>query len=147
MIERPPATTESVRRRFSSQRRKDTIPELVLRRALHAMGLCYRLSVPVPGAPRRTIDIAFTKAKVAVLVDGCFWHSCPIHGVCPKANQEWWREKLARNVIRDRETDRALQAAGWHVIRIWEHDLRAVSPEEVGAVVNEIQSVLDQLTS
>ncbi|WP_353508751.1 very short patch repair endonuclease [Intrasporangium sp.] len=138
MINRPPASTEHVRRRFSAQKRQDTAAELRLRRALHAAGLRYRVGLPVPGAPRRTMDIAFTKAKVAVQVDGCFWHGCPEHGVRPKSNAEWWRQKLMRNTIRDRETDEVLESAGWRVIRIWEHEVSKSSVDELRALVEQI---------
>lgn len=72
--------------------------------------------------PRRTIDIAFTRAKLAVLVDGCFWHGCPTHSVPPKNNAAWWAAKLEKNRQRDGETTRALEAAGWRVVRVWEHE-------------------------
>ena len=71
---------------------------------------------------RRRADLVFTRAKVAVYVDGCFWHGCPLHGTWPKANAEWWRAKLERNIKRDRDTDRQLEAAGWRVARVWEHE-------------------------
>lgn len=77
----------------------------------------------VPGSP----DIAFTKAKVAVFVDGCFWHSCPVHGSVPKNNREWWEAKLKRNTTRDRKADQELEAMGWIPLRYWEHD----DPEEI----------------
>lgn len=75
----------------------------------------------MPGVKRRTIDIAFTRARVAVFVDGCFWHCCPVHATWPGANSVWWAEKLRRNVERDRETDELLMTAGWSVVRVWEH--------------------------
>lgn len=100
----------------------NTQPELRLRRALHALGLRYRVDLaPLPGLRRRG-DIVFTRRRVAVMVDGCFWHRCPAHGSQPKANSSWWSEKLDRNVERDRETDRLLRDAGWTVVRIWEHE-------------------------
>ena len=105
-----------------AQRRRDTAPEVALRRALHAMGLRFRVELPVPGMPRRTIDIAFTRAKVAVFVDGCFWHGCPTHGVDPKNNAAWWSQKLADNRRRDLETTKQLEASGWTVLRVWEHE-------------------------
>lgn len=106
-------------------------PELAVRRLLHAAGLRYRLQVKVPGMPRRTIDIAFPGAKVAVFLDGCFWHGCPEHATQPKANAQWWREKLDKNMARDRETSELLAAAGWTVLRFWEHE----APEAVAARV------------
>jgi DNA mismatch endonuclease (patch repair protein) len=101
--------------------RRDTGPELAIRRLLHAAGLRYRVCLKVPGAPRRTIDIAFSKAKVAVFIDGCFWHGCPEHGQEPTANRQWWIDKIKRNQERDIETTRLLEAEGWTVLRIWEH--------------------------
>jgi DNA mismatch endonuclease (patch repair protein) len=93
-----------------------------VRRLLYADGHRYRLNVRVPGMPRRTIDIAFTRAKVAVFLDGCFWHGCPEHATQPKANAEWWRTKLDRNIARDLETNEHLAEAGWIVLRFWEHE-------------------------
>ena len=85
------------------------------------------MNVPVPGSPRRTIDIVFGKVKIAIFMDGCFWHGCPQHATQPKANAEWWRAKLDKNMARDRETTDHLRAAGWTVLRFWEHE----SAEEV----------------
>ncbi len=93
-----------------------------MRRVLHAAGLRYRVNVPVPGMSRRTIDIVFPKAKVAVFMDGCFWHGCPRHATSPKANAEWWRAKLDKNMARDIETTEHLTQAGWTVLRFWEHE-------------------------
>ncbi|MEU3609244.1 very short patch repair endonuclease [Streptomyces sp. NPDC035033] len=107
---------------MSRQASKDTAAELAVRRLLHAAGLRYRVEYPVPGMPRRRIDVAFTSVKVAVLIDGCFWHGCPVHATHPKANAEWWRTKLDRNMARDRETTEHLTAAGWEVLRFWEHE-------------------------
>ena len=118
----PGSSSPVVSARMSRQGRRDTGPEVALRRALHARGLRFRVVYPVPGQRRRTIDIAFTRRKVAVLVDGCFWHGCPEHGVKPRSNSSWWREKLAANHARDRDTDRLLGEAGWAVVRIWEHE-------------------------
>ncbi|MBK3632842.1 DUF559 domain-containing protein [Streptomyces sp. MBT97] len=89
----------------------------------------YRVEYPVPGMPRRRIDVAFPRAKVAVLIDGCFWHGCPLHATRPKSNAEWWRTKLDRNMARDRETTEHLTAQGWTVLRFWEHE----APGEVAA--------------
>jgi DNA mismatch endonuclease, patch repair protein len=108
--------------RMSRQARRDTAPELAVRRLLHASGLRYRVNVPVPGMPRRTIDIVFAKLKIAIFLDGCFWHGCPQHATSPKANADWWRQKLDRNMARDRETSKHLIDTGWTVIRFWEHE-------------------------
>jgi len=107
---------------MAAQPRRDTGPELALRRALHARGRRFRVNAPIPGLPRRRADITFSRQKVAVFVDGCFWHSCPIHGTRPKDNSVWWAEKLARNVARDADTDDHLARTGWTVVRIWEHE-------------------------
>lgn len=104
-----------------AQRRQGTYPEMRLRSELHRRGYRYRVGCKVPGAPRRTIDIAFPGQRLAVFVDGCFWHSCPDHGVRPKSNREWWADKLAGNVERDRSTEEILAAHGWTVVRVWEH--------------------------
>jgi DNA mismatch endonuclease (patch repair protein) len=104
------------------QRRRDTRPELTLRRALHRRGLRYRVDLPVLPNSRRRVDIVFSSRKVAVFVDGCYWHRCPEHSTNPRSNVEWWAQKFEDNVRRDRETDVALQSAGWSVVRIWEHE-------------------------
>ncbi|MGY6023146.1 very short patch repair endonuclease [Streptomyces spinosirectus] len=119
---------------MSRQGRRDTAPEVAVRRLLHASGLRYRVNVPVPGARRRTIDIVFGKIKLAIFMDGCFWHGCPQHATQPKANAEWWRTKLDKNIARDRETTDQLRAAGWTVLRFWEHE----SPEEVARQIADI---------
>ena len=120
---KPFASSESVQRRMSAQRRKDTGPELAVRRALHAMGLRYRVHAqPLPSL-RRQADIVFTRAKVAVFIDGCFWHGCPKHGRREHQVNGWyWPEKIERNRHRDAETDGLLLAAGWTVVRAWEHE-------------------------
>ncbi|MEU6283820.1 very short patch repair endonuclease [Streptomyces sp. NPDC047028] len=124
-------SSPGVSARMSRQASKDTSAELAVRRLLHAAGLRYRVEYPVPGMKRRRVDVAFTRARVAVLIDGCFWHGCPQHATQPRANAEWWRKKLDRNMARDRETTEHLTAQGWLVLRFWEHD----APEEVAARV------------
>lgn len=117
----PGPSSAEVSRRMSGARRRDTAPEMLLRRELHRRGRRFRVVVKVPGNNRRTIDIAFTRIRVAVFVDGCFWHGCPQHGTRPASNAQWWTTKLAANVARDRDTDRLLAEAGWRVVRVWEH--------------------------
>ena len=118
----PEPLDEHVRGRMRRQPSRDTKPELELRRQLHALGLRYRLDKPiVPGHPRRRVDIVFGPSRVAVFVDGCFWHQCPKHGAEPKNNQTWWTTKLQRNVERDVETNALLIEGGWRVVRVWEH--------------------------
>lgn len=119
---RPTASSPSVRRRMIATKRRDTPEEVRLRRVLHRMGFRYSIdAAPLPGLRRRA-DILFRRDKLAVFVDGCFWHGCPIHKSEPKTNAEWWREKLAANIRRDRDTDSGLRAAGWLVIRVWAHE-------------------------
>jgi DNA mismatch endonuclease, patch repair protein len=115
--------------------RRDTLPERALRSELHRRGFRYRVDrAPVPGLRSRA-DIVFGPARVAVYVDGCFWHSCPEHATRPKANAEWWERKLDRNQERDRETDQVLQEHGWEVIRIWEHEDPVAAADRVEATV------------
>ena len=106
-----------------ANRRTDTKPELALRHALHQLGYRYRKDyrLDLPSGRRVRPDIAFTARKVAVFVDGCFWHACPEHGSRPRANEWYWGPKLIKNVERDRVNDAALILAGWTVVRLWEH--------------------------
>lgn len=120
---------------MSTLARRDTAPEMSLRRELHRRGLRYRLQTKVPGNRRRTIDIAFTRARVAVFVDGCFWHGCPQHATNPKANGDWWRWKIDGNQARDANTTELLQVAGWTVVRVWEHEDVVTAADRVTAVV------------
>jgi DNA mismatch endonuclease, patch repair protein len=123
-----------------STKRTDTSPELALRSVLHRAGARFRKDYPVKTEHRSVRpDIVFPARRLAVFVDGCFWHRCPEHGTQPRAHGDFWRAKLDRNVERDRETDAALEAAGWRVFRCWEHE-----PPEEAAV--RILSVLDQRT-
>lgn len=93
-----------------------------IRKAVWRRGFRYRVAFRVPDNRRRTIDIAFPGRKVAVFIDGCFWHGCPLHGVMPKSNREMWSAKLSRNRERDLETSLRLHQAGWRVLRYWEHE-------------------------
>lgn len=105
---------------------RDTEPELKLRRAIWALGLRYRLHLRIG---RFKPDLVFLRARVAVFVDGCFWHRCPTHGVMPKGNQDFWRLKLERNVQRDMETTQKLTQDGWKVLRFWEHEIKAAASD------------------
>lgn len=112
----------ATRRSMLGNVRRDTKPELALRRALHARGLRYRVDLPVPTAGRTVRpDVVFTRARVAVFVDGCFWHGCPVHATYPKRNADYWIPKLAANRARDEATNARLAAAGWTVLRFWAH--------------------------
>ena len=122
--------------RMARIRNRDTAAELSIRKELHRRGRRYFVQRAVlPG--RRRADIVFPRAKVAVFVDGCFWHSCPEHATSPKTNADWWADKLARNVARDRQTDSDLQAAGWCVIRVWEHESASDAADAIEAAVRE----------
>ncbi|MEU6561801.1 very short patch repair endonuclease [Nocardia nova] len=132
--DRPP-TDIATSARMSRQRRVGTAPEIALRSELHRRGLRYFVDrAPLKGLRRRA-DLVFPRRKVAVYVDGCFWHSCPEHATRPKNNAQWWADKLAGNVARDRDTDARLIAAGWTVVRIWEH-------EDATAGADRVQSAL-----
>lgn len=124
----PAPSSELASRRMRNTPTRDTPAEVAIRRLLHAQGLRYRVDVRAEPALRRRADIVFRRARVAVFVDGCFWHSCPEHGSSPKSNARWWADKLRTNVERDRDTDTRLAAAGWAVVRVWEHeDARAAA--------------------
>lgn len=116
----PAPSSAATSARMRRQRRRDTSPELALRKALHRLGYRYRVDAPLPGIPRRRADLLFTGPRVVVFVDGCFWHSCPSHATEPAANREWWRKKLDGNRERDRDTNLRLRKSGWTVVRIWE---------------------------
>lgn len=118
----PQASSPEALRRMQAARQRDTAPELAIRRGLHAYGLRFHVDRRVlPGISRRA-DIVFAGPKVAVFVDGCFWHFCPKHRSFPKANAAWWLAKLKTNRRRDADTDRKLKRAGWRVVRVWEHE-------------------------
>lgn len=127
---------------MARQRTRDTNPEVALRRILHSRGLRYRLDRPLPGLPRRRADITFTRQRIAVFVDGCFWHACPEHGTWPKRNDEWWATKIRRNIERDRETDAHLRTYGWTVIRIWEHEAADEAADRVEEVIRRTSTPL-----
>lgn len=125
------ATSDGSRSTMRANRRRDTAPELAVRRLLHGRGLRYRVDFQPVDTVRSRADIVFTRAKQAVFIDGCFWHSCPMHATSPKLSSEYWSSKLQGNVERDRRTDAALIAAGWRVSRFWEHE----SPAEVADAI------------
>ena len=105
-----------------------------LRRELHHRRLRYRVDHPIP-VPRRRADVVFTRQRIAVFVDGCYWHGCPEHATEPKNNADWWRRKLDANIERDRDTDRRLEATGWLPIRVWEHEHPEAAADRVEAAV------------
>ena len=120
---------------MQSNRPRDTRPEVLLRSGLHAAGLRFRKNYrPIKGS-RCEVDVAFTRWRVAVLLDGCFWHGCPQHATRPATNRDWWAAKLDANIARDQRTNKMLSDAGWTVLRFWEH-------EPTAEVVARIQNVI-----
>lgn len=117
------------------QRRRDTALEVRIRKAMHAAGFRFRVDYRPEKSLRCRGDIVFTRRKVVVFVDGCFWHGCPVHATAPANNAEWWREKLDTNVARDARNTRALQDLGWIVVRIWEHERTEEALARVKAAV------------
>lgn len=132
----PSPSSPGARATMIANRRRDTTPELALRRELHRRGLRFRVDHLAVRGLRCRVDIAFTRARIAVFVDGCFWHRCPEHGTLPRANGEWWAQKLQGNVERDRRNDAELKAAGWSVVRVWEHELIGPAADRVCAAVS-----------
>lgn len=126
---------------MQANRGSDTKPEVRLRSALHRMGLRFRkgLRISTSSVSVRP-DIVFTKCRVAVFVDGCFWHSCVIHGTSPRTNSNYWLPKLKRNVERDAVVNEALSDAGWRVIRVWEHEDLDMAAERVAAALRSRES-------
>lgn len=122
---------------MKGNRRRDTAPELAVRRLLHAAGLRYRVDAKPEDDLRRRADILFRRRRVAVFIDGCYWHGCPEHYTAPKANAEFWRAKVERNRERDAETTAVLQERGWTVLRFWTHD----RPEDVADHISKAVAV------
>ncbi|WP_432095951.1 very short patch repair endonuclease [Streptomyces sp. bgisy100] len=128
------ASSAARRRNMQAIRSRDTKPEWLIRQLVHAQGLRYRVSAKPLRDLRRTADMVFRPAKVAVFIDGCYWHGCPEHYVSPKTNPGYWSDKVTRNVTRDRDTDHRLTEAGWLVLRFWEHE----SPDECALTISSI---------
>jgi DNA mismatch endonuclease (patch repair protein) len=135
----PHPTSQEVSARMRRNPRRDTRPEVALRSELHRRGLRFRKDLALR-LPERVVrpDIVFTRPQLAVFLDGCFWHACPLHGNQPRTNTDYWQPKLARNIARDRAVDAALLDAGWRVLRAWEH-------EPVPEVVARVQDALREL--
>ena len=132
----PPRSSPAVSKTMSKIRRRDTKLELKVRRELHRRGLRFRVDyAAVPGRP----DIAFTRVMVAVFLDGCFWHGCPLHGTSPKSNADWWKAKITRNLERDARVRDQLEDLGWLVLRYWAHD-------DVDDICDEIEDVWRNLS-
>lgn len=125
---------EQRRRCMSRIKSRNTAPEMALRKRLWAEGLRFRLKQPLTGKP----DLVFVRARVAVFVDGCFWHGCPEHGQIPQTNTEFWRAKIARNCARDEIVNAGLSVKGWTVLRFWQHELK----RDMDACIRKIMAAL-----
>ena len=136
----PEASSEEVARRMRTTGRRDTAPEISLRSKLHRLGLRYRVDKSPIRDVRRRVDVVFGSAGVAVFVDGCFWHGCPVHGTWPKRNADFWRDKIETNQRRDADTDRRLKEAGWLPIRVWEHEDPTEATARIAAAVRTRRS-------
>ncbi|MDM3973869.1 very short patch repair endonuclease [Mycobacterium marseillense] len=133
------ASSAHVRACMQANKNRDTKPEVALRSAVHALGLRYRVATrPLKGF-RRTADMVFSRARVAVFLDGCFWHGCPEHHTVAMTNGKFWADKVVENRARDRDTDQRLADAGWISLRVWEHE----DPEEAAMRVRD--AVLERL--
>lgn len=133
----PPSAETS--RRMAKVRQKATDAEVALRRELYRIGLRYRVDREVLKKPRRVADIAFPGRRIAIFVDGCFWHGCPEHATWPKRNAEFWRQKIEANQQRDADTNERLRSLGWTVLRFWSHE----SPIDAAKVVANAVAIID----
>lgn len=127
----PEPSSDAVRQRMEAQARRETGCEMAVRSAVHALGLRYRVHRKPEPDLRREADLVFPREKVAVFVDGCFWHGCPEHHRVPVTHSEWWTRKLERTRARDQQTDRVLRRNGWVVVRVWEHEEPAKAARRV----------------
>lgn len=126
-------------RRMAKVRQKETGAEVALRQEMYRIGLRYRVDYEVLRKPRRVADVAFPGRKIAVFVDGCFWHGCPEHATWPKQNAEFWREKIEANQRRDADTNERLRSLGWTVLRFWSHE----SPNEASRTIAHMVAKVD----
>nr|WP_248279243.1 very short patch repair endonuclease [Brevibacterium sp. 'Marine'] len=126
---------------MKANRSRDTKPEIAVRRALHRRGWRFRIEFhALQNDKRRTVDIAFTRHRLAIQIDGCFWHGCKDHFVLPKANRQYWKDKITRNQARDLETNQLLKEDGWIVLRFWEH-------ESIESIVSIIENTLNSTST
>ena len=132
------ASSDAIRQTMLHNRGRDTKPELAIRREVHRRGMRYRVAMRPAKSIRRSADLVFTRTRVAVFVDGCFWHRCPEHFRMPTTNRAYWGPKLEANVVRDRQTDDLLAAEGWTVVRVWEHELAVEAATRIEDVVRSL---------
>jgi len=141
----PRPVSDAASAAMRGNRKRDTKPELAVRRLLHARGYRYRVNAPIVLLTVRVRpDIVFRAARVAIFIDGCFWHGCPKHGTQPKSNSHYWSSKIERNIARDRIYDRALRSAGWAVVRIWEHDDPERAADRISARLAKARSLISK---
>lgn len=127
----PVPSSLDTNRRLARVRQSGTRAEIELRRAWHARGLRYRVQLPILRKPHRVADIVFTRVKVAVFVDGCFWHGCPVHATWPNNNAEFWKEKIQTNRAKGADTNIRLKSIGWEPVQIWEHDNTVEAADQI----------------
>lgn len=139
-IAKPAPSSDSALKRMKAAKPRDTAPEKALRSALHKKGLRFRVDEKTIRELNRKADIVFRSAKVAVFVDGCFWHGCPIHGTKAKSNAEFWENKIRQNKERDADTNKRLNKIGWKVIRVWEHEDPEKISDKIYRIVRQRQS-------
>lgn len=139
-IIKPPPSSDAALKRMKAAKPRDTAPEKALRSLLHKKGLRFRVDEKPIKELNRKADIVFRSAKIAVFVDGCFWHGCLLHGTQAKANAEFWENKIRQNKERDEDTNKRLNKAGWKVVRVWEHE----EPEKIS---NKIYRIVRQRQS
>lgn len=137
----PEPLDDSIRHRMQRQRRRDTALEVDIRQRLHRAGFRFRVDYRLEKSLRCRGDIVFTRRKVVVFVDGCFWHGCPLHGTRPANNAAWWEEKLRANAERDVRNTRGLKALGWTVVRVWEHEDAADAAIRIQQAVTAMQAL------
>lgn len=132
----PLPVSPGVSSKMRQQRSQDTLPELLLRKDLHQSGLRFRTHRKIVPGTQRSVDVVFARSRVALFVDGCFWHGCPVHGRRHfVSNADYWSAKIRRNIDRDDDTNRRLRAAGWEVVRVWEHEETTEAADLVEQVV------------
>ena len=134
-LTRTDAVARATTKRMVATPGRDNPREKALRSALHQRGLRFRLHRRLLTNSRRTVDIVFPRARIAIFIDGCFWHGCPAHGTWPKNNATWWRQKIEANIARDRDTNHRLLAQGWTVLRVWEHEPVEVAVDRIERAV------------
>jgi DNA mismatch endonuclease (patch repair protein) len=140
---KPAPSSEAALKRMKAAKPRDTAPEKALRSVLHKKGLRFRVDQKPIDELNRKADIVFRSAKVAVFVDGCFWHGCPIHGTQAKANAEFWQNKIRQNQLRDLDTNDKLKKAGWEVVRVWEHEDPDKASERIYGLVKKHKQIRD----